>query len=324
MSDSFTSPDTPEYDCDSSAAIWIWLLVFTLFAALFAVYWYYDESDQQQQQLEQIENSSRQLAIKLRNSQRQQKLAEWELEQTRQKLADIQSRKDSSRTDELKFKAQLEQLQQELQQLRQQNTQLQQQLRQADTAQAQAAKPATSIHAGPAPASSKLTAEQQRQIEQLRHSLTEAQARITDLKNRFTVIELNNEILFKNGEALLKPAGQKLLKQVAELLKNYPHNKIAIQGHSDDQPLRGELKEQYHSNWNLSAARAASAIHYLQHIENIEPERMILVAYSAYNPIVENRDADSRARNRRIEIMLMPEDFAFFQQPADAEITSSQ
>jgi len=157
----------------------------------------------------------------------------------------------------------------------------------------------------------------EKENEALRKQLSNTDIRISDLKSRFTVFEMQQEILFNRGDATLKPDGQKALASLARIFEQFPDRQIAIQGHSDNQNLSPETQQNFATNWELSAARAASAIHYLQGTEGIKPQRMILVSYAQYRPINSNQTKKGRASNRRIEIILMPRDFDFFRETTD-------
>ncbi|MBL7003255.1 MAG: OmpA family protein [Gammaproteobacteria bacterium] len=155
------------------------------------------------------------------------------------------------------------------------------------------------------------------EVELLKQKLAHTGVEINQLKDRFTVFELNQEILFNKGQFNLKRKGQKALSALADVFRQYPNRQIAIQGHTDNLGLGEKLKKTHASNWGLASARAASAIHYLQFIEKIKPERMILVSYSQYSPKVLGNTALARAANRRIEIILIPEDFDFLREPVN-------
>ncbi len=157
----------------------------------------------------------------------------------------------------------------------------------------------------------------QKEVIKLKSQLANTDVQISQLKSRFTVFEMNHEILFSKGQTQLKQAGRKVLSQLAEVFRQYPNRQIAIQGHSDNQNLGRTLKKRFNSNWELAAARAASAIYYLQNNERISPERMILVSYSQYRPKESARTQQDHAANRRIEIILMPKDFDFFRETTD-------
>jgi chemotaxis protein MotB len=152
------------------------------------------------------------------------------------------------------------------------------------------------------------------EIAKLKQELSNTDIRISNLRSRFTVFEMQQEILFNRGDATLKPDGKKALASLARIFKQFPDRQIAIQGHSDNEKLSPATQQKYATNWELSAARSASAIHFLQGIEGIKPERMILVSYAQYQPMNSNDTVEGRARNRRIEIILMPGDFDFFRE----------
>lgn len=155
----------------------------------------------------------------------------------------------------------------------------------------------------------------QKEVDSLKEQLSHTDIQIRQLKNRFTVFEMQQSILFNLGQVKLKREGQQTLSNLAKILRQYPNRQISIQGHSDDQPLGPVLKQRYTSNWELAAARAASAIYYLQHIESIKPSRLTLVSHAQYRPKVESKQPQARSANRRIEIIMMPEGFDFLRQP---------
>lgn len=157
-------------------------------------------------------------------------------------------------------------------------------------------------------------AQWQLEVKKLRQELAHTDIKISQLKDRFTVFEMNQNILFNAGDTRLTPSGQATLASLAKVFKQYPKRQIAIQGHTDDLPLGAKLKKKFHSNWELAAARAASAIYYLQYQAKINPQRMILVSYAQYRPKTKAKKAKARAQNRRIEIILMPKDFDFFRE----------
>lgn len=154
----------------------------------------------------------------------------------------------------------------------------------------------------------------EKELATLKKQLSNTDIQISDLKNRFTVFEIKQEILFNEGEAQLNKNGKHAISTLAKIFRQFPDRQIAIQGHTDNQKLGKTLKQKFTSNWELAAARSASAIHYLQNVEKISPERMILVSYSQYRPIRSNASAQGQANNRRIEVILMPEDFGFFRE----------
>ncbi|HSH70991.1 MAG TPA: OmpA family protein, partial [Deferrisomatales bacterium] len=79
-----------------------------------------------------------------------------------------------------------------------------------------------------------------------------------------------------------------------------------VEGHTDDVPIRGVLAQRFPTNWELSAARALSVVRFLQEVGGVDPARLAAAGYGEYRPAVPNDSAENRARNRRIELKLVP------------------
>jgi len=140
----------------------------------------------------------------------------------------------------------------------------------------------------------------------LEDQLGERGVTIETLRNRLTVITLQNDVLFPSGSAELTGTARRALDEIAGALREYPQRLIAIEGHTDSVPLRPGRA--YPTNWELSAARAASAVRFLAGHDGIAPERLHVIGYGKYRPVSDNDSATGRKRNRRIEIRLLPEE----------------
>jgi chemotaxis protein MotB len=150
-------------------------------------------------------------------------------------------------------------------------------------------------------------------------------------------LELVDQILFPTGEADLTPSGKDVLAKVGATLKEVDDKQIWVQGHTDDQPIfakkpkpappepakpkQAKVKKAdkppkpdpkakpetndavlpFVTNWELSAARALTVVHYLQDEAKIDPTRLAAVAFGQYRPV-----SKAKAKNRRIEIVLYP------------------
>jgi chemotaxis protein MotB len=139
----------------------------------------------------------------------------------------------------------------------------------------------------------------------LEQELNQTQVKVTQLKNQMRVINLSSEVLFNSGSAEIKPAGQKVLALIASTLNNYPNRQVFIEGHTDDIPMGQNLT--YSSNWELSSARAISAVEILQENNQVAPERLKVVGHGEFKPVTSNETEEGRRLNRRIEIKLLPE-----------------
>src|SRR5690348_8062624 len=120
-----------------------------------------------------------------------------------------------------------------------------------------------------------------------------------DLNNDRLLINLASSYLFGSGEDHLKSAGADALKQVGAILKEFPEYKVAVDGHTDNRPIRSELKKQFPTNKELSEARAANAAKALG-----EGGLSAVTAhgYADTQPVMPNTTDAGRAKNRRVEI----------------------
>jgi chemotaxis protein MotB len=111
-------------------------------------------------------------------------------------------------------------------------------------------------------------------------------------------------VMFDSGEAILKPDGEAVMRKIAALLAAHPKLKIHVIGHTDNVPIRGRFV----SNWELSAARALAAVHFLTEKAGVDPRRVGAVGYGEYRPIADNATPEGRAKNRRIAITILPDE----------------
>lgn len=165
----------------------------------------------------------------------------------------------------------------------------------------------------------KTVADEKEKVEQEKLSLTELtnslqkemeakQIEITELRGRLTV-NLMDKVLFDSGKSEIKKEGREVLDKIAKnLLNKYPDRAILVEGHTDNVPIGIGLSAKFPTNWELSTARATSAVRYLQEHGNVTSERLSAVGYSEYHPLGTNDTEQGRAKNRRIEIILLPPD----------------
>ena len=141
-------------------------------------------------------------------------------------------------------------------------------------------------------------------LEKMKGEISRGQVTISELKGKLTVNMLN-AILFDSGKAEVKPEGLVVLQKVIDILKEVKDKAIRIEGHTDNVQITGELTRKYPTNWELSAARAINVTRYLQQ-QGIDPALLSAVAYGEFKPVAPNDSEEGKARNRRIEIMLVP------------------
>lgn len=120
-----------------------------------------------------------------------------------------------------------------------------------------------------------------------------------DLNNERLLINLASSYLFGSGEDQLKPAGTDALKQVGGILKEFPEYKVAVDGHTDNRPIRSELKKKFPTNKELSESRAANAALALG---EGGLSAVTTHGYADSQPVMPNTTDAGRAKNRRVEI----------------------
>ena len=116
------------------------------------------------------------------------------------------------------------------------------------------------------------------------------------------LVKLGDTILFDPGQATLKTDGQRALRQVAQALKEIAERDFLVAGHTDNRPIKNSP---YASNWELSTARAVTVVRFLQS-EGVDPRRLAAAGYSEFDALADNETSESRALNRRIEVVVMP------------------
>ncbi|MEC6906067.1 flagellar motor protein MotB [Photobacterium piscicola] len=115
------------------------------------------------------------------------------------------------------------------------------------------------------------------------------------------VIRIKEKGAFPEGSAFLQPKFIPLIKQVTELVKDVP-GIIRISGHTDNLPLDSEL---YRSNWDISSQRAVSVAQVMEQVKGFDRKRMQVVGMADTAPITNNKTAEGRSRNRRVEISIV-------------------
>ncbi len=112
-------------------------------------------------------------------------------------------------------------------------------------------------------------------------------------------IEINNRILFPSGSTKLLPDARMLLSLLGEVLGKF-NTPVQVEGYTDNVPINTPV---YPSNWELSAARAASVTHLLAN-QGVSPELLAAVGYGETRPLTGNGSAEGRSQNRRVVLKI--------------------
>lgn len=139
----------------------------------------------------------------------------------------------------------------------------------------------------------------------LREEIAGGDAAVSEVGGRLTVTLLD-DLLFESGEAELADEGKAVLDRLGPILKGLADHSLSVEGHTDNVRIGPRLRERFPTNWELASARATHVVRYLQTELDIDPTRLVALAYGAYHPVADNRTESGRAKNRRIELVLIP------------------
>jgi chemotaxis protein MotB len=138
------------------------------------------------------------------------------------------------------------------------------------------------------------------QIRQMMDNDPDIQVTRTDQETR---LSFEDQVLFDFGKAAINPAGFVFLDKIADVLDKIPYA-VRVEGHTDNVPIQ---TRRFPSNWELSVARAVSVVKYFVEVSKIDPQRLSAVGYGESRPVAENDTLPNRAKNRRVEILLLTE-----------------
>lgn len=131
----------------------------------------------------------------------------------------------------------------------------------------------------------------------------------TELQTRGLVIHVGETAFFDPGKAELKPDAKKILDLISVQLLKIP-NQIRVEGHTDNIPIN---TPKFPSNWELSTARAIACLQYLVNKIGFPPDKISAVGYAEYRPLVTNDTAEGRAKNRRVDIVVLNLDQSYLE-----------
>ena len=134
------------------------------------------------------------------------------------------------------------------------------------------------------------------------------------------ILTIKDVMLFDSGSAEIKSSSESLLEKLSPLLKEKSRD-IRIEGHTDNVPLKSSSK--YRDNWELSTARATKVASYIIDNGIIEPKKISVSGYSEYKPIAENDNAENKAKNRRVDVVLLS-DFSEIEKKYDEKVNANE
>lgn len=126
-------------------------------------------------------------------------------------------------------------------------------------------------------------------------------------EDQVVILQLSDRILFDSGSAAIKDEGMDVLTKVGNTIKSKLRGmRIQVAGHTDNVPVTPG-QGAWANNWSLSAARAVKVLRLLEEQVGIDPQLLSAAGYGEHRPIADNESAEGRAKNRRIELLLVPQ-----------------
>ncbi len=125
------------------------------------------------------------------------------------------------------------------------------------------------------------------------------------IKEGHISVVLPSSVLFNSGQTKLKKSAKNSLSKVCGVLKkDFPNETIRIEGHTDTDPIK-RTKQVYKSNWELSAMRATTVLHYLIDNCHLDPKKLYLAGFGKYQPVASNKNKSGKKKTRRVEIVVL-------------------
>lgn len=125
----------------------------------------------------------------------------------------------------------------------------------------------------------------------------------TSLTGEGLMLTIRDNVLFDSGVAEVREKDKYIAKEIADLLVMDPPRNIIISGHTDNVPISNA---KYASNWELSVMRAVNFMKMLQADTKLNPEWFSAKGFGEYKPVATNQTDEGKAKNRRVEILIMP------------------
>ncbi|MEH7884098.1 flagellar motor protein MotB [Bacillus sp. JJ1609] len=125
----------------------------------------------------------------------------------------------------------------------------------------------------------------------------------TSLTDEGLLLTIRDNVLFESGRAEVRSTDMNIANEIADLLIMEPPRNIIISGHTDNVPIKNA---RYESNWELSVMRAVEFMKIILKNEKLDPRWFSAKGFGEFQPVATNATAEGKARNRRVEILILP------------------
>ncbi|WP_103068006.1 OmpA/MotB family protein [Aquimarina sediminis] len=134
-------------------------------------------------------------------------------------------------------------------------------------------------------------------------------------------VSISDKLLFKSGSYNVSTRAREVLGKVAKVVNDKPDIEFLVEGHTDSEPIKNKVLL---DNWDLSVKRATSVVRVLQNDFKVDPKRMTAAGRSYYVPVSDNSTAANRAKNRRTRIVVLPKLDQFYNMIEDGMKKATQ
>jgi chemotaxis protein MotB len=125
----------------------------------------------------------------------------------------------------------------------------------------------------------------------------------TSLTDEGLLVTIRDNVLFDSGSADVRNEDVKTANEIANLLVMDPPRNIIISGHTDNVPIKNS---RFDSNWELSVMRAVSFMKIILDNPKLDPRWFSAKGFGEFQPVASNNTSEGKARNRRVEILILP------------------
>lgn len=142
---------------------------------------------------------------------------------------------------------------------------------------------------------------------ELRHNLKDCQADnavLVEESEEVVMITITDQMSFQSGQIMVLDTMVPTLRVIASSIESHPDWDIFVEGYTDSHRVTEEWQEQYPSNWELGAFRAAAVVRYMTNDLGLPAERFAAVSYGPFRPVADNDTAEGRAKNRMVRVVM--------------------
>lgn len=125
----------------------------------------------------------------------------------------------------------------------------------------------------------------------------------TSLTSEGLLVTINDSVLFDSGSADVREEDIAVAKEISDLLVTDPPHNVIISGHTDNVPIQNS---NFSSNWELSVMRAVNFMKIILENDQLDPRMFSAKGFGEFQPIASNHTEEGKAKNRRVEVLILP------------------